>query len=571
MKNIPLHEVAKIKDLREMLYNSADEYKNKAAFLVKKNPEDQYHPIDYIQYKNDVQALGTQLLNMNLKGKRIAVIGENKYQWGMTYLAVMNGIGIIVPIDKELPENEIINCVKRSEASAIIFSGKKREAILSIIDKVEDVEYFIDMDKEEDDEKTLSFNRILDKGYKALSDGNKDYLNLEIDREGVSVILFTSATTSESKAVLLSQRNICENLMSMSSMLYVGPKDTFLSILPIHHTYECTCGFLCAVYRGCTIAFCDGLRHIPKNLKESHTTVILGVPLIFESMHKKIWSPAEKKGAAGKLRFAIKLSNFLRIFGINITKKLFSAIYDNFGSDLRLFISGAAGIDPVVAKGFRDFGISLVQGYGLTECAPIVGLNRGCDFKDDAAGLPLPGLDVKIDNKDNEGIGEIIVKGPSVMIGYYHQPEETEKAFTKDGYFRTGDLGYIDSDGFIHITGRKKNVIVTKNGKNIFPEEIETLLGRSQLIKECMVYGKEEADEETTVAASILPNFEILNEKYSEAELTGEKISELINEEVKNVNKLLTNYKHIKHVTIREKEFIKTTTNKIKRYLEKED
>ena len=367
---------------------------------------------------------------------------------------------------------------------------------------------------------------------------------------------------------MLSHRNISSNLMAQCSMLEIVTDDIFLSVLPIHHTYECTCGFLCPLYRGATVAYCEGLRHIPKNLKESKATVMLGVPLIYELIYRSIWSQARKKKSSGKLRAAVLISNLLRKFGIDITKKLFSPIHDTFGGHVRLFISGAAGIDPRIAKGIRDFGILFVQGYGLTECSPIVTLNRDVDFRDDSAGLVLPNLELKIDAPDAAGIGEICVKGPSVMLGYYQNEEATAKVL-QNGWFRTGDAGYVGEGGFLYITGRKKNVIVTKNGKNIYPEEIESLLDKSPYIKESMVYdGMDENSGDIVVAAMIVPDMDRIAADFKETEATAEKIQELIKREIKAVNKKLVRYKYIQDFKIKETEFAKTSTRKIKRYLE---
>ena len=303
-----------------------------------------------------MNAFGTALLALGQKGKRIAVIGENQYAWVTTYLAVVNGVGIIVPIDRELPEEEIIRCLRRAQVHAVVFAESKREVMHAIAAKLDFVEHWIDMGLASDANGFKAFASLLMRGQDLVRSGCRDYVDATLDAGAVSILLFTSATTSESKAVQLSHRNLCENLMAMCSMLYVGPADVFLSILPIHHTYECTCGLLCAVYRGCTVAFCDGLRHIPRNLKESGCTVLLAVPLVLEAMHKRIWAEAEKKGAAGRLRIALKVSNGLRRIGIDLRHRLFKAIFENLGPNLRMFISGAAGISPEVAKGFRDLG-----------------------------------------------------------------------------------------------------------------------------------------------------------------------------------------------------------------------
>ena len=569
MKNIPLYEVRPIKNLREMINTSVELFGDSTAFLTKPNEGSTYVPISYRKYKTDIDAMGTALISLGLKGKRIALIGENRYEWAVSYLSVVNGTGIVVPLDRELPQNEIESLLIRSEVSAVVYSEHVSEKITPLIQKLSFVEHFISMDNTQEGGNTLSFDDLLKKGQQLITSGDTSYINAEIDDEAVNILLFTSGTTDQSKAVMLSHKNICSNLMAMCSMLYIGEKDTFLSVLPIHHTYECTCGFFCPIYRGATIAYCEGLRHIAKNMQEAKVTMMLGVPLIFESMYNRVWDQARKNpGTLRQLKFALKLSNFLRKFGINITKKVFAKIHNNLGGHVRLFISGAAGIDPQVAKGFRDFGIHMVQGYGLTECAPIVALNRDVDFKDNAAGLPLPGVEVRIDNPSSEGIGEIIAKGPNVMAGYYKNQGATESVL-KDGWFYTGDLGYMDSENFLYITGRKKNVIVTKNGKNIYPEEIETLLNRSPYIKESMVVGENEEDSgDTIVSAVIVPDMDKINEEFMDENINPDSIKNLIQNEIKAVNKGLVNYKYIKKFTLRETEFAKTTTRKIKRYME---
>ncbi len=569
MKNIPLYEVREIRNLKEMLNSSAELFADKAAFLSKGRGGDTYSPISYRQFKNDVDAFGTALISLGLKGAKIAIIGENRYEWSISYLAVVNGTGIVVPLDKELPENEIQNLLVRSEADAIIYSGSKKEQIESIAGKIGSVRYFIGMDTEKSERYQLSFSELLEKGHELLKSGDRSFIDAKIDEEAMSILLFTSGTTDTSKAVMLSHKNICSNLMAMCSMTYIDDKDTFLSILPIHHTYECTCGFLAPLYRGATIAYCEGLRHIMKNLAESKATIMLGVPLIFETMYKRIWDQAAKSGMARKLRIALRISSVLMKLGIDMRKKLFSRIHESFGGHVRLFISGAAAIDPAVARGFRNFGINFLQGYGLTECSPIVALNRDVDFKDNAAGIPLHNLSVKIDKPNSEGVGEILVKGPSVMLGYYQDEEATAKAF-EDGWFHTGDLGYIDKDNFVIITGRKKNVIVTKNGKNIYPEEIESMLDRSPYIKESLVYGKHGEDDETIVAAIIVPDIEKIEEVLLEKPSEG-KIRAIIQEEIKKINKSLVSYKYIRDFRIKFDEFAKTTTKKIKRYMERID
>jgi long-chain acyl-CoA synthetase len=567
MKDYPLYETRNIKNLKDMIEQSARIYAGKPAFLVKEKGNQDYRPVSFSKYKEDIDAFGTALISLGLKGKKIALIGENRYEWVTAYLGVCNGTGIIVPLDRELPQNEIENCLQRSHSDAVIFSASVSKNIVNILKNVDTCKYFINMDLEAAADGQLSYSELLKKGHALIKQGNREFLDATIDNDAMNILLFTSGTTDKSKAVMLSHRNITANLMAMCSMTYIDEKDIFLSVLPPHHTYECTCGFLCQMYRGSTIAFCEGLRHIVKNLRESKCTMMNGVPLVFESIYKQLMNQVKKKpGAAKKLKFAIKLSNILSTINVDIKRKLFSEIHEALGGHLRLFISGAAAIDPEVSKGFRDIGIKLIQGYGLTECAPIVALNRDGWFKDDAAGLPLPGLKVLIDNPNSEGIGEIKVSGPSVMLGYYENQEATDKVL-RDGWFYTGDMAFIDSDGFVHITGRKKNVIVTKNGKNIYPEEIETLLGRSDYIKEVMVYGKNTKDD-IVVCAQIVPDREKAEEDMKAGIIPVQEVFDLISSEVKRINKELVTYKYVKEIILRDIEFEKTTTKKIKRYQE---
>ena len=570
MRNIPLYEVRPINTLREMLNSSSEIYGDKTAFLVKRKGEEKYESVTYKQFKNDVCALGTALLSLGLAGKRIAIISENRYEWVVAYLAAVNGIGVVVPLDKELPVNEIENLINRSRVNTIVYSGNCRQHIANLASRDSTVEYYIGMDSgDNEEEKTTSFKMLLEKGREILENGDTGYDSLQIDPEAMNILLFTSATTAKSKAVMLSHRNLSSNLMAMCTMLYIDPSDIFLSVLPLHHTYENTCGFLCPIYRGATVAFCEGLRHIQKNLQESRATVMLGVPLIFEAMHRRLWDTVAKQPKTEKkLKLALKISKLAGKIGIDLRKKLFAPIHNNFGGKVRLFISGAAGIDPLVSKGFRELGILFLQGYGLTECSPIVALNRDVDFRDNAAGIPLPGLNVRIINPGADGIGEITVEGPSVMMGYYEDTESTEKVL-KDGWFHTGDLGYLDKNDFVYITGRKKNVIVTKNGKNIYPEEIETLLGRCPHIKESIVFGKDDdVYGDVVVSATIVPDMEKIEADFPDKPLTQEEIRELIHKEVKEVNKSLVTYKYIKDFDLREEEFAKTTSKKIKRYVE---
>ncbi|NLD45834.1 MAG: long-chain fatty acid--CoA ligase [Clostridiaceae bacterium] len=566
----PVYETRFIKNLKDMLKQSAELFVEKNAFYVKQG--DEYTGIKYKDFKFDVDALGSSLLELGLSGKNIAVIGENRYEWCLTYLSTVNGLGVIVPLDKELPIKEIENLLSRSNATAIIYSGKFHDSLKVMSQNLENVKYFINMDiNENDDEKFLSFSALLENGKKLISSGNLEYINLEVDENIMNMLIFTSGTTDHAKGVMLSHKNICSDIMAVCASIYIDSKDSVLSILPLHHTYACTADFLTMIYSGVCISFNEGLKHIAKNLKETHPTILILVPLILESMYKKIWDQASKKLSLKiKLKVGLVLSNFLyNNFKVDIRKKLFKQILDNIGGNIRLVVSGAAGIDPQVSKGFRSMGIPILQGYGLTEASPIVTVNKVNFYRDDSIGLVIPGVEVKIHNPDSNGLGEIIVKGDNVMLGYFDNVEATSKVL-KDGWLYTGDIGRMDENGFVYITGRQKNVIVTKNGKNIFPEEVEAYLNKSTYILESLVSGKDdEKSGETIVTAQIVPDIDAIKVKLKAEEVSPEEIYKLIKAEGKSVNKNMPLYKRILEFTVRENEFAKTTTKKIKRYVEK--
>lgn len=571
MKTIRKTDVRPIKDLKDLLEQSCSLYGSKNAFYVKSDGQN-YKGITYNEFKNDVDALGTALLNLGLKNQFIAVMGENRYEWCLTYLATANGVGVIVPLDKELPIAELENLLQRSTASAIVYSNKYHDQLMEISKNLPHIKYYINMDLDKSiDDKYLSLKALIAEGRELINKGNVEYLNSTIDENAMSFLIFTSGTTDLAKGVMLSHKNICSDIIAVVSALYIDNTDSVLSILPLHHTYACTVDFLTFAYIGGCISFNEGLKHISKNLKETKPSILILVPLIIESMYKKIWTQASKDW---KLRYKLKLgltfSNFLYYnLKIDIRRKIFKKIIDNLGGRVRLIIAGAAAIDPVVTKGLQNMGILTLQGYGLTEASPIVAVNREEKNKDNSIGLPLPGVEVKIVNTDKEGNGEIIVKGNNVMLGYYQNEEATRKVL-KDGWLYTGDRGKMDDEGFLYITGRMKNVIVTKNGKNIFPEEVEAYINKSPYIKESLVTGKDDAEKnETIVTAQIVIDLENIKEKLNNPNPSQEEIYKLIKSEIKQVNRNMPLYKRVQDFTIRENEFAKTTTKKIKRYLEK--
>lgn len=569
MPSKSLYEVRHINNFRDLLEQSAAAFAEKAAFWIKVE-DGTFRSITYKYFKEDVDALGAALVSIGLREDFTAVMGENRYEWCVSYLAVTNHTSVVVPIDKELPVSEKGNLLQRSGAGALIFSGRYTKDMLALKKAGSPVRYFINMDLDEDTEDFLSYRKLLEKGRQLLEQRSIDLNEYKVDNTALGVLLFTSGTTDLAKGVMLSHKNICSNIMAVLKTVHVGSEDVSLSILPIHHTYECTLGFLAIIYCGGTIAFNEGLKHIQKNFREVRPTILITVPLLLENMHKKIWEQAGKKpGMKLLLKFMMWLGTVLKVIGLDIRHAIFGTIHRNFGGRLRLIITGAAAISPEVSNGLERLGFKVLQGYGLTECSPLVIGERDYFHGNASIGLPLPGVEVRIDNPDGNGIGEIVAKGDNVMLGYYKNEEATNKCLV-DGWFHTGDLGKLDKSGAYYITGRLKNVIVTKNGKNIFPEEVESYINRSPYVLESLVAGyDDDKSGETVVGAHILPNLEAIRERLKVVSVTREDIMNIISEVVKNANREMPLYKRISTFTIRDSEFIKTTTLKIKRYAEK--
>ena len=545
-----LYKYIEITDLKDMLKKSGEKYGEKIAYKIRQ--ENGYKEITHNEVRKMVDGLGTKLIDMGLKDKRIAVIGENRYEWEIAYLSIVCGTGTVVPLDKSLPENELESLIERSKAEAIICSQKYVEIL-----KKTKLKYIISMDLENDNDGIISQKRLISEGIQLVKSGNTSFTNAKIDNEKMSIMLFTSGTTSISKAVALSHKNICSNLMDISSILDVNSSDVFLSFLPLHHVFECTVGFLFSLYVGAETVFCDGIRHIPENLAEYKVSVMASVPAIYERLFKIIKKHLEKQG---KVEQILKDEEKYKDSSMEKKKEVFKEIHDLLGGNIKLFISGAASLEPSIEEKFRRLGFNMVQGYGLTETSPVVAIGNKKYHKTGSIGKCVPSDEVKLLDINKDGIGELAVKGPNVMLEYYENKEATEKVL-KNGWFQTGDLARIDEEGYIFICGRKKSVIVLKNGKNIFPEEMETLINKEDGVEESFIFGKPISKDPNDIKIFV----KIVYNKESFEGKTENEIKEYFNEKIKSINKTMPHYKAIRGIIISDKPLIKTTTNKIKR------
>ena len=560
-----------ITDIKHMLTTSVELYGDNVAFMQRFEKNEPFKSITYNEAFDTVNSLGTALVNRGLKGKRIAVIGENCYQWATSYLAVICGTGVVVPLDKELGAGELKQLCIEAEVSAVMFTEKYAETFKEMkVSGDTSIELLIKLNGHKEFEDMLTWSGLIAEGKSLMDGGDRSFVDAEIAYDEMSELLFTSGTTGIAKGVMLSHKNICFDLMIAPTILNVNTWDIFFSVLPIHHTYEGTCGFLMPLYKGAAIAYCEGLKYIVKNLSEVRPTMFLGVPAIFEALYKTIWKNIKKQGKESAVKKVMAINKFTKKLGFDLNKKFLKDVYKVFGGRLRVIISGGAAIDPAILQFFNDLGFIAVQGYGLSECAPMGALNPDQHkyMRNASVGHILPGMQVKIADKDEDGIGEICLKGDNVMLGYYKNPEETAKVI-KDGWFYTGDQGYTDDEDFIYITGRKKNVIIASNGKNVFPEELEYLLSKSPYVAESMVWGADDEKGDITIVASIRPDEEEVAEAIGEEKAKDdEAIKELLWKEVDRINADLPLFKKIKKISVRREEFEKNTSKKIKRFVE---
>ena len=541
-------------NIKDLMQNAYDKYPDNVAFIIK-NPDKTYKEITYKMLEEIVKGFGQGMIDKGYKGKRIAIIGKNRYEWMVAYIGTINGVGISVPLDKGLTEAEIETSLIKSKADAIIYEKGYEQTIEKLKDKI-NLKELICMD---DDTSHTKMSDIIEEGKKAIKEGKREYIDSKIDNDAMNILLFTSGTTSAAKAVMLSHRNIASNIYALMIAEDIRTSDTNIAFLPYHHTFGST-GQLLFLAWGARSCFCDGLRHVQENLVEYKVTSFVCVPLLIETIYKKVWEKIRKTGQEKKVKFGLKLSKFLLKFKIDVRRKLFKEIIDQLGG-LRCVVSGASPLDPEVSEGLLDFGIPAVQGYGLTECSPVLAGENIKIHRKGSTGFEMPNVEIKIFEPNEEGIGELIARGPNIMLGYYENEEETNKVIV-DGWFHTGDLAYRDKDGFIFITGRKKNVIVLKNGKNVYPEEIETLILGLPYVSEVMVFGNPK-DDDLVVSAKIVYNKDYRKNNWHD--LTDEQVHELIWNDVKDINKTMPTYKHVKNIITTDEEMIKTTTVKVKR------
>ena len=556
-----IYDYLKINDLKDMLNKTEKLYADKPAYKIKVE-EGKYQIYTHKEVREMINNLGTALINLGLKGKRIAVIGENRYEWEIAYLSIVCGTGIVVPLDKSLPANELELLIERSDIEAIFYTKKYSDIIQNIrYSEKNKLKHLISMDNDDNFEGIYSQKELIRKGKKMIEKGNKEFLNAQINPKEMSIMLFTSGTTSKSKVVALSHENICTNLMDIGSVLDVTQEDVFLSVLPIHHVFECTVGFLFSLYKGAETVFCDGLRHIVENLNEYHVTVMACVPGIYERIFMIIRKKLEKQG---KLEKILENEEKYKNFSMQKKKEVFKEIHDMLGGKIKLLISGAAALDKTIEERYRLLGLNLVQGYGLTETSPVVAVGTNKNYKLGSIGKTVPSVEAKLVNVNNEGIGELVVRGSSVMLGYYEN-EKINKKSLQNGWFYTGDLAKIDEEGYIFICGRKKSVIVLKNGKNIFPEEMENLVNKIEGIKESFIFGKIQSNDENNIKINVKIVFDrnVIKDVYKVKK--DEDIYKVLSKKIKEVNQTMPSYKAIRGMILTEEPLIKTTTNKIKR------
>jgi len=559
-KNYPLYETTVFENFRVMTENVAKKYPDRVAISYKRTPRDKETVnVTYAEARDYIRDMGTELINMGLRDKHVAIIGESSYEWICSYFSLMSIGAVTVPIDKDLPADDMAGILEFADCEAVFYSPVVEDKIGSIVNKLPRIKIYICMRKSTL-EGALNLPDIVERGRERFSNGDNSYYDYEIDNERLATIVFTSGTTGKGKGVMLSQKNIVLDMTLGMYNFAITPKT--MNVLPPHHTYGSTVNFVGHFAQGSTIYISSGLRYIMEEMQEQKPSHLVLVPLFVETMHRKIWQTAEKSGKAGMLRLLIKVSNILRKLGIDLRRKLFRSIHDIFGGKLEFIICGGAALNQDIIDTFDAIGITILNGYGITECSPLVSCNRNKYQKKGSVGIPIVGEQIKIKDPDENGEGEICVKGPNVMLGYYKDPEATAAAFDEEGFFRTGDYGKLDDEGWLYITGRIKNIIVLSNGKNVYPEEIESEISKIYGVLEVVVYAGESRAQKNkeVIVAEIFPDFEALKLKG-----IGDPQA-YFSEEIRKLNSRMVSYKAVKMVKIRNEEFPKNTSRKILRF-----
>ena len=565
-----------ITDLKMMMESGADTYGwDKVLYHQIMPGDDHFTEFSYGQVRDDVRALGTAMMKLGLKGAHIGIIGSNCYEWAESYFAVTGGLGVAVPLDKELSEEELGNLVDMGDIRAVICCQDKYYDIFrKIKDQKNSLDFVIGVNREEheDTKKGLySWNLLREEGRKLIGEGDRSYLDARVRASDMAAIVFTSGTTGVSKGVMLSHRNLCSDVLIAQSYLEVVPSDVFFSVLPIHHTYECTCTMIEGLFMGASMAFCRGLKYITKDMQMVHPTFLLAVPLIYEKFYNTIQKTLKKQGQDKLVNSLFAVNHYTSKVGLNVAKPIAKKIMAQFGGNIDMFIAGGARVDPKVLAFFRNMGIPCLQGYGLTETSPMVALNpdQWKYMRNESAGKIFQFTECKIVDKDEDGNGEICFRGPQVMMGYYKNPEATAECM-EDGWFHTGDVGYVDEDNYVYITGRRKNVIIAANGKNVFPEELEEKIARSPYVEECMVWAVEDKDDslDRGIYVTLRPDMENVREALGDRAGDEGAVKALVSSEIDKLNAHWPDWKRVKHIVIKKSEFNKTTGMKIRRFVE---
>ena len=565
-KNYPIYKTTFIDDMRSLVEEAAQNFPEDIAISYKEHYSDkEVKRVSFTQWRDDVRSIGTELIARGLREKTIALIGENSYGWCCSFFAIMAIGSVVVPVDKDLNIDDIKGIIDTTESEALIFGKASEDKISEILSNkgfstVSKLFSIADSSKVADIQEVTSLNSLIVAGAKRYADGDNSYYDYKIDTNKLASIVFTSGTTGKGKGVMLSQANIGLD-MTLGMYNFDITKKT-LHVLPPHHTFGSTVNYVGHLSQGCEVYISSGIKHVSDEIREQQPTHLILVPAFLEVMNKKIWAAARKGGKEGLLKGMMALSNFLRKFGIDIRRTLFKSVLKPFGGKLEMIICGGAKLDEDIIRTFDSIGITVLNGYGITECAPLISANRNKYQKPGSVGTPILACRVKIDNPDENGEGEICVKGPNVMLGYFNNPEATAEAFDKDGYFHTGDYGRLDEEGWIYITGRKKNLIILSNGKNIYPEELEAELQKIEGVSEVVVYAGESKvqKDKITIVAEIYPDFDLLKARGVE------NPQSYFDDQVKLINSKLPVYKAIKCVKLRDTEFQKNTSRKIVRF-----